>query len=462
MTKEVVDRWKVQFKRRIPKRIDDPEKFGFFDPITGNARLWYRLAGNGLYEFYDAPGYHPQTGEPLQIITREILGAWQKARKEWYVITHDASQPVRYCEAPGIDPVTGRECREIRPQILQRLREYEKGKRPKKIASSDPTFFDLQSGEPIVWYSKDKNGMIEIFDLMGYHPTTGEELFPITKEDAREWDEQQHKVPPQAPNLVPLRDSTVFFDPVTGAPLLWFSRKTEGEYEFFDAPGFNPRNGEPLKRFTKDEMNTYQQKLRDEQDSLERQNKERDAGDARREQEHEAKRRNENALPERPEKQEKSTEGSGPSLRPFDTDKPGQRGAPPPGPEVRPAPQPQQILFDHNGSLMSWQQDGPNVRVVYLKPRRGVVAVGIRRGTVLFAGQWSDQGLVGNAHVFATECPPFPYRVSGGYGSNGVIVMHGAAPVVDPYTCAVLEYTLKSPNAHPSYSLITSRRLADR
>jgi hypothetical protein len=28
--------------------------------------------------------------------------------------------------------------------------------------------------------------------------------------------------------------------------------------------------------------------------------------------------------------------------------------------------QPQQFLFDHNGSLMSWQQDGPNIWVVYI------------------------------------------------------------------------------------------------
>ena len=135
VTKEIVDRWKVQVARRIPKLIDDLEKFGPFDPFSGNPRLWYRLADNGLYEFYDAPGYHPQTGESLQIITREVLGAWQKAlkeRKRWYVITRDASQPVRYCEAAGIDQATGLECREITPQILQRLREYEKGKRPRK------------------------------------------------------------------------------------------------------------------------------------------------------------------------------------------------------------------------------------------------------------------------------------------------------------------------------------------
>jgi hypothetical protein len=119
--------------------------------------------------------------------------------------------------------------------------------------------------------------------------------------------------------------------------------------------------------------------------------------------------------------------------------------------------QPQQWLFDHNGSLMSWQQDGPNIWIVYVDPRPGVVAVGVRPGSPLFVGQWTQQGLVGLAHVYAAGCPAFPYPVNGGYASRGVIVLHGAAPVVDPYTCSVLWYTWDSANAHPSYSLVRAR-----
>jgi hypothetical protein len=228
-----------------------------------------------------------------------------------------------------------------------------------------------------------------------------------------------------------------FFDPVTGEPRVWFWRES-GDYEFYDNRGFHPRTGEQLKVITREDVAKWKQ---------EREAVERTKGDEQLRNEHARRERTEQEEQRRqkaPEDQGKFTEGRGQSSPPFDTDNPGQR----------PAPQPQQILFDHNGSLMSWQRDGPNVRVVYLKPRPGVGAVGIRPGTVLFAGQWSDQRLVGNAHVFATGCPPFPYRVSGGYVSNDVIVMDGAAPVVDPSTCTVLRYTLKSANAHPSYSLI--------
>ena len=66
--------------------------------------------------------------------------------------------------------------------MLERLREYEKGNRPQKIQTADPTFFDLRTGEPIVWYYKDKNGVIELFNLMGFHPQSGDELSPVTKE----------------------------------------------------------------------------------------------------------------------------------------------------------------------------------------------------------------------------------------------------------------------------------------
>jgi len=113
---------------------------------------------------------------------------------------------------------------------------------------------------------------------MGHHPTTGEELFPITKELASEWDEQQRKVPPRVPNPVVLGRDTVIFDPVTGAPSLWFSRKRRENTSFLMVRALTPRNGDPLKAFTKDESKPMskssklnQKKLSEEQATLERQ-----------------------------------------------------------------------------------------------------------------------------------------------------------------------------------------------
>jgi hypothetical protein len=123
-----------------------------------------------------------------------------------YVITRDG---VHYRERPGLDPSTGRECKPVAPELVEKLREYEKGKRPAKIVANEPTFFDPATGEPIVWYLKTAAGQIELFDLIGFHPSTGGELLPITKEVANEWSQQRRKC---VPALVKIGPDTRFFD----------------------------------------------------------------------------------------------------------------------------------------------------------------------------------------------------------------------------------------------------------
>jgi hypothetical protein len=248
-----------------------------------------------------------------------------------YVLTRDGQ--VSYGERVGIDPATGRQCRSVTPEMFERLQKYAAGKRPHVVAGSNPVFFDPRSGEPIVWYYKNKDGDIEIFDLMGFHPDTGEELLPISKEVAQLWkkqsDEKDRRVPklisepdkfvffdplngrarawywltadgryefydsagyqPQtgdklelvtrevvskwkdgqnnpvtpsrAPSRVQINSDTVFFDPVSGNPRLWYWRREKGDYEFFDGPGFHPQNGQPLQSFTKDNLTQYQQEI---------------------------------------------------------------------------------------------------------------------------------------------------------------------------------------------------------
>jgi hypothetical protein len=147
VSKEIVEVWKAQVTdradrraRRAPERVD-PSTYSPFDPKTGEPRIWYhRSAGGewsagGDYEFYNLPGYDPQTGEELLVITRDVLDEWQKSQaekagKRCYIITQDG---VRYSDKPGIDQVTGRQCRELTDQLIERLREYEKGRRPTKI-----------------------------------------------------------------------------------------------------------------------------------------------------------------------------------------------------------------------------------------------------------------------------------------------------------------------------------------
>jgi hypothetical protein len=255
-----------------------------------------------------------------------------------FVLTRDGQ--VTYGEHAGVDPTTGRQCRPVTPEMLERLQKYAAGKRPQVIVTSNPVFFDPRSGEPIVWYYKNKENSIEIFDLMGFHPDTGEELLPITRDVAEKWKEQfaesarhipklitdpdryvffdslngQARAwfwldangryefydsagfqpqtgdklqlvtreivnkwkdtqrnptnPVRAPNRVQISADTVFFDPVTGSPKLWYWRRGDGDFEFFDGPGFHPQNGELLRSFSKEALTQYQKEVNEKAKQL--------------------------------------------------------------------------------------------------------------------------------------------------------------------------------------------------
>ena len=179
-------------------------------------------------------------------------------------VTSSCENSVRYSNPPGIDPVTGRQCRPLTAQVLERLREYEKGNRPKRIKATDPTFFDLRTGEPIVWYYKDSNGGIELFDLMGFHPESGEELLPVNKEIVDLWKNQSSERRQLDTRRTPQRvdpEHFAFFDPVTGKPRVWYWRSEKGEYEFYDNPGFHPRTGEQLAIITSEAIRAYKNDL---------------------------------------------------------------------------------------------------------------------------------------------------------------------------------------------------------
>jgi signal transduction histidine kinase len=182
----------------------------------------------------------------------------------------------------GIDPDTGLECRPLAPQIVEKLEEYRSGHRPAQITSNDPKFFDLVTGEPVIWYSKSDQGQIELFDLMGFHPKTGEELTPITRQVAEDWKTQSEKVVRRAAGRVADPDSFGFFDLVSGAAKVWYWRSEAGDYEFYDGPGYHARAGDQFKVITREVIADWRQwlevvaaKKRAEQEQKERAARER-------------------------------------------------------------------------------------------------------------------------------------------------------------------------------------------
>src|SRR5262249_21059064 len=91
----------------------------------------------------------------------EVIARSREASK-CYVIIRES---VDYRERPGFDPSTGRECNSLTSELVEKLREYERGNPPSRIETANQWFFDLGTGRSIVWLYKNKNGEIELFSF---------------------------------------------------------------------------------------------------------------------------------------------------------------------------------------------------------------------------------------------------------------------------------------------------------
>src|SRR5262249_42912952 len=90
------------------------------------------------------------------------------------------------------------------------------------------------------WFYKSKSGEIELFNLMGFHPETGDELEPVSKEVADLWKAQAADRKARDARRPPERvDPNTYapFDPKTGEAGIWFHKSVSGDYEFTIAQG---------------------------------------------------------------------------------------------------------------------------------------------------------------------------------------------------------------------------------
>jgi serine/threonine protein kinase len=62
---------------RAPQAISG-ESATFFNPATGSAAVWFSQNASGDYEFFDADGYHPRTGEKLRPVDRQVVDNWHR------------------------------------------------------------------------------------------------------------------------------------------------------------------------------------------------------------------------------------------------------------------------------------------------------------------------------------------------------------------------------------------------
>jgi hypothetical protein len=189
-----------------------------------------------------------------------ILSRSDNLMTKCYVLTRDS---IKVLNRPGIDPQTGRECRRLTPEMAEKVREYQNGKRPTQIQNLPVVFFSPISGEALVWFTKSSPTSIELFDLMGFNPRTGEELLPVTRQVADQWTQDQQLIEQQKqrkpPQLIKSPENTVFFDQISGQPKVWYWRSNDGVWEFYDNKGFHPRTGDELRVVTRDTLTRWQE-----------------------------------------------------------------------------------------------------------------------------------------------------------------------------------------------------------
>ena len=91
----------------------------------------------------------------------------------------------RFSNAPDFDPKFGVKYKPINAEIIKDYYFWEKNgtysNLPEIIKNK---YFDITTGEPIVWYAERTEGTRALFPLPGYDPLTGKALKPMTAEIA--------------------------------------------------------------------------------------------------------------------------------------------------------------------------------------------------------------------------------------------------------------------------------------
>jgi len=86
------------------------------------------------------------------------------------------------------------------------------------------------------------------------------------------------------------------------------------------------------------------------------------------------------------------------------------------------------MLLPNDGIDIVYQQVRPTLWGTYAAP-----------GHVLVHGRWRQGVLYATAYTFLGRCGPIPYQVSGGE-ENGALILRGAAPLIEPWTCQILQW----------------------
>lgn len=96
----------------------------------------------------------------------------------------------------------------------------------------------------------------------------------------------------------------------------------------------------------------------------------------------------------------------------------------------------------HNDSVMRITAQGDKIKILYDRPRQGMIDEGVRPGTVLFDGVRNGNRLSGTSYVFDRHCSPIPYSDDGVMSSEREIVLSGRKVPTQLSDCRPVAYRI--------------------
>lgn len=99
---------------------------------------------------------------------------------KFYIMTLNG---FKFSSAPDIDPRWGIRYKPVTEEVMKQYHAWQKTGQYETMPTIRPgKYFDMLTGEPLVWYGERPEGEIELFPLPGFDPKYGNRLKPITHE----------------------------------------------------------------------------------------------------------------------------------------------------------------------------------------------------------------------------------------------------------------------------------------
>lgn len=113
------------------------------------------------------------------------------------------------------------------------------------IAFFLPANFHAGTGERMTWCAPVRpDGTQHCSDGPGADPKTGRPMLPITTEAAEDQMRRDKNLVPEP--VTTTVASTIFFDRIDGKPLVWYTTRSDGCFDFFNRSGVHPQFGTAL------------------------------------------------------------------------------------------------------------------------------------------------------------------------------------------------------------------------